>query len=85
MNNNLKELLDDVLLAMERLNNSFQEQVTRLRQEGVEEKEVTALLKGVMAMRDASGIYMAWANHYIERFGQEEKGNPLDEAEEEGP
>ncbi|MDC4227341.1 MAG: hypothetical protein MPW15_24635 [Candidatus Manganitrophus sp.] len=53
---------------MQRLNQQFEDKIEELRQKGKDEAELQELVKGAMAMKDASGIYLSWANHYIARL-----------------
>jgi len=72
----VKESLGEVMQAMVKLNGQFEDKVRALRLQGRDEKELSELMKGAMAMKDAAGIYLAWAGHYIERL---EKTEGLDE------
>ncbi len=81
MMNPEKESLKDVLLAMEKLNGHFEGKINEFRRQGKEEREISGLVKGAMAMKDAAGIYLAWANHYIEQLHKAE-GLSLPDMEE---
>ncbi|MCG3117038.1 MAG: hypothetical protein LLH30_15280 [Candidatus Manganitrophus sp. SA1] len=79
MSSKVKESLANVIGAMELLNKNFEDQIETLRQSGKDEEELQKLVKGAMAMKDASGIYLSWANHFIERLVQTEGLEPEDE------
>ncbi|MFY9270098.1 MAG: hypothetical protein WAO55_10175 [Candidatus Manganitrophaceae bacterium] len=79
MPSKVKESLANVIGAMELLNKNFEDQIETLRQNGKDEEELQKLVKGAMAMKDASGIYLSWANHFIERLVQTEGLEPEDE------
>ncbi|MBI3358563.1 MAG: hypothetical protein HY201_02460 [Nitrospirae bacterium] len=83
MEKGVKESLGGVMQAMMRLNDQFEDKVKALRLQGRDEQELSELIKGAMAMKDAAGIYLAWANHYIERLEKTE-GLDLDELSEGG-
>lgn len=80
MSNKVKESLANVIGAMELLNKNFEDQIETLRQNGKDEEELQKLVKGAMAMKDASGIYLSWANHFIERLIQTEGMEQEDES-----
>jgi hypothetical protein len=82
MENPVKQALEEVKMAMVRLNGQFDDRVKAFRLMGKDEKELSELTKGAMAMKDAAGIYLAWASHYIERLEKTE-GLDLDEESEE--
>ncbi len=71
----MKESLEDVLKAMTRLNGHFEDKIKEFRLQGRDGDELSELIKGAMAMKDAAGIYLAWSSHYIERL---EKTEALD-------
>lgn len=77
----IKKTLEDVLTAMTRLNSHFEDKVKEFRLQGRDEKELSELIKGAMAMKDAAGIYLAWASHYIERLEKTEALDLSDELE----
>ncbi len=77
----IKESLNDVLKAMTRLDGHFEDQIKLFRSQGREEKELSELVKGAMAMRDAGGIYLSWSSHYIERLEKTEALDLSDELE----
>lgn len=79
MPSKVKESLANVIGAMALLNKNFEDQIETLRQNGKDEEELQKLVKGAMAMKDASGIYLSWANHFIERLVQTEGLEPEDE------
>ncbi|MDC4203114.1 MAG: hypothetical protein MPW14_15370 [Candidatus Manganitrophus sp.] len=79
MSSKVKESLANVIGAMELLNKNFEDQIETLRQNGKDEEELQKLVKGAMAMKDASGIYLSWANHFIERLIQTEGMEQEDE------
>ncbi len=79
MPSKVKQSLTNVIGAMELLNRHFEDQIEELRQKGKDEEELQKLVKGAMAMKDASGIYLSWANHFIERLLQTEGMDPEDE------
>jgi hypothetical protein len=81
MEDSVKESLENVKRAMVQLNAHFENHVHMFRLQGKDEKELLELTKGAMAMKDAAGIYLAWASHYIERLDKTE-GLDLDEASE---
>ncbi len=70
MSEEMSMLLGDVVRAMENLNRHFDEKIEALREKGTDTKEIQNLLKGSHAMKDASGIYLAWANHYLTQLGK---------------
>lgn len=80
MPSKVKESLANVIGAMELLNKNFEDQIETLRQNGKDEEELQKLVKGAMAMKDASGIYLSWANHFIERLIQTEGLEQEDES-----
>jgi hypothetical protein len=57
--------LNEVILAMERLGNVFEQEIANHRGQGRDEAELTRLAKGADAMRDAAGLYLTWSHHYI--------------------
>ena len=79
MASNVAQSLAAVIQAMQHLNQQFEDKIEELRQKGKEEAELQVLIKGAMAMKDASGIYLSWANHYIARLQQTEGMEPEDE------
>lgn len=79
MASNVEQSLMNVIDAMQRLNQQFEDKIEELRQKGKDEAELQMLVKGAMAMKDASGIYLSWANHYIARLQQTEGMEPEDE------
>jgi ABC-type Fe3+-hydroxamate transport system substrate-binding protein len=79
MASNVQQSLAGVIDAMQRLNQQFEDKIEELRQKGKDEVELQILVKGAMAMKDASGIYLSWANHYIARLQQTEGMEPDDE------
>jgi hypothetical protein len=79
MSVDLKDSLVEVIKAMENLNNRYEAKIEALRQQGKEEEELQKLVKGAMAMKDASGIYLSWSHHFIERLGQIEGLDPDEE------
>lgn len=80
MPSKVKQSLANVIGAMELLNRHFEDQIEALRQKGKDEEELQKLVKGAMAMKDASGIYLSWANHFIERLIQTEGLEQEDES-----
>ncbi len=66
--NPVKASLDEVMRSMEKLSYSFEDKIDDLRQKGKDQKDLLELSKGAMAMKDAAGIYISWARHYIERL-----------------
>lgn len=72
MPSEVKQALANVIGAMQLLNQQFEDKIEALRQEGKDEEELQKLVKGAMAMKDASGIYLSWANHFIERLTKTE-------------
>jgi hypothetical protein len=80
MPHDLKQTLVNVINAMENLNNQYEAKIEELRKGGKDEEELQKLVKGAMAMKDASGIYLSWSNHFVERLGQIEG---LDQDDEE--
>ncbi len=62
--------LRDITLAMSSLNDQFQDEIEALRRDGRDEETIHGLVKGAAAMRDASGIYVAWAGHFVEKLTQ---------------
>lgn len=81
MGNPAKQALEEVKMAMVRLSGQFEDRVQVFRLMGKDEKELSELTRGAMAMKDAAGIYLAWASHYIERLEKTE-GLDLDEESE---
>ena len=79
MADDMKQSLVEVSKAMENLNNRYEAKIEELRQDGKDEEELQKLVKGAMAMKDASGIYLSWSNHFIERLGQIEGLEPDEE------
>lgn len=79
MSDDLRQTLVNVIKAMESLNNQYEAKIEELRKMGKEEEELQKLVKGAMAMKDASGIYLSWSNHFIERLGQIEGLEPDEE------
>ncbi len=65
-----KILLEDVIRAMDNLSLYFDEEIEALREKGIEAKEMQNFLKGSYAMKDASGIYLAWAKHYLAQLAK---------------
>jgi len=61
----LQKALGEVVLAMEHLGQTFSQEIENRRQEGCSEEDLKRLRKGADAMRDAAGIYLTWAHHYI--------------------
>jgi len=57
--------LDEVVFAMERLGQAFLKEIDGHRQAGRSEEDLKRLGKGADAMRDAAGIYLTWAHHYV--------------------
>jgi len=57
--------LEEVVLAMERLGQAFLKEIASCRQAGRSEEDLKRLSQGAEAMRDAAGIYLTWAHHYI--------------------
>lgn len=78
MSTDVKKSLAEVMEAMQNLSRCFEEKIDELRKKGTEEKELLQLTNGAAAMKDACGIYLAWANHYIARLNKTE-GNESDE------
>jgi len=78
MSKEVKILLSDVVLAMKGLDRYFDDKIEALRENGTEAKEIQGLVKGSQAMKDASGIYLTWASHYLEQI---EKASELSEEE----
>lgn len=76
---NSRESLKEVIKAMENLNDLYEEKIEELRRQGKDEEELQKLVKGAMAMKDASGIYLSWSNHFIERLNQLEGMEPDEE------
>ncbi len=81
MEKSVKESLGDVMQAMVRLNDHFEDSVKVCRSQGRDQKELSELTTGAMAMKDAAGIYLAWASHYIDRL-EKTDGLDLDELSE---
>ncbi|TAK06973.1 MAG: hypothetical protein EPO39_07645 [Candidatus Manganitrophaceae bacterium] len=79
MAGNVEKSLAGVIEAMKHLNQQFEDKIEELRQKGKDEEALQVLVKGAMAMKDASGIYLSWANHYIARLQQTEGLDPEDE------
>ncbi len=79
MASNVEQSLAAVIGAMQHLNQQFEDKIEELRQKGKDEGELQVLVKGAMAMKDASGIYLSWANHYISRLVKAEGMEPEDE------
>jgi RNA binding exosome subunit len=77
----IRESLEDVTLAMTRLNGHFEDKIKEFRAQVRDEKEIAELIKGAMAMKDAAGIYLAWSGHYIERLEKTEALDLSDELE----
>ena len=76
----VKRSLEEVVSAMEKLCGVFEKKVEEMRIKGKGEEELRQLTQGAMAMKDAAGIYLAWANHYIARLNKTE-GLEMSEAE----
>ena len=65
--NSMQASFNDVVRSMERFHRAFEDQIKTLSPGGGE-TDVIELTKGAMAMKDAAGIYLAWANHYMQRL-----------------
>ncbi|MGB3942883.1 MAG: hypothetical protein WBK96_15465 [Candidatus Manganitrophaceae bacterium] len=72
--------LKKLIQVMESLSQDFENKIEDLRQKGQDEEELQQLVKGAMAMKDAAGIYLSWANHYIAKLNQAEGMEPEDES-----
>ena len=75
----------EVVAAMEKLTEAFQQRVSELKKMGSDEASVKSLMQGAAAMKDSSGIYLAWARHFmnklIETEGiEEDEGENISEA-----
>jgi hypothetical protein len=81
--NPVKASLDEVMRSMEKLSYAFEDKIDDLRQKGTDQKELLELSKGANAMKDAAGIYISWARHYIERLDKTD-GIDLDDEMAEG-
>ncbi|MBI3802710.1 MAG: hypothetical protein HY282_02980 [Nitrospirae bacterium] len=79
MSNNVEQALANVIQAMQGLNQQFEDKIEEMRQQGKDEEELQQLVKGALAMKDASGIYLSWANHYIAKLAQTEGAEPDDD------
>lgn len=80
MSSNVEQALANVIQAMQRLNQQFEDKIEEMRKQGRDEAELQQLVKGALAMKDASGIYLSWANHYIERLNQTDGDRDDDES-----
>ena len=78
MSDPVKKSIEHVVDAMKDLTLRFEEKIETLRKKGKDEKEIQILVNGALAMKDAAGIYLAWANHYMARLNKTE-GVELDE------
>lgn len=68
MNEEIRQSVLDVALAIERLNQAFEKRVQALRQAG-DDKELKQWLTATHAMRDSGNIYLSWAKHYARSAG----------------
>ena len=68
--------LEEVVVAMERLGQAFSKEIDAHRKGGRSEEDLKRLSRGADAMRDAAGLYLTWANHYISEL------NAADSADE---
>ena len=78
MSDPVKKSIEHVVDAMKDLTLRVEEKIEALRKKGKDEKEIQILVNGALAMKDAAGIYLAWANHYMARLNTTE-GVELDE------
>jgi len=72
MPGDVKQSLSDIMGAMEKLNQLFEEKLGELHQQGADEDDLRSLEKGILAMKDAGRIYLTWADHFIERLNEVE-------------
>jgi hypothetical protein len=73
--NHLEQAFDNVRHTLVRFHDAFEERIMERRQQGKEDPSILELTKGMMAMKDSAGIYLAWANHYMKQL---DKTNVLD-------
>ena len=70
MSDPMMESLEGVLCSMGKFQNIFEGRIQELRSQCRDEKTLTELSKGSMAMKDAAGIYLSWARHYMEQLNK---------------
>jgi hypothetical protein len=62
----------EVVRAMEKLTEAFEQRVGELRKMGSDEASIKSLMQGAAAMKDSSGIYLAWARHFMNKLTETE-------------
>lgn len=77
----IEKSFGDVVVAMEKLTDAFQLRVVELQKLGRDESDIKSLKQGAMAMQDSSGIYLAWARHFMSKLGEIEGFEENEEAE----
>lgn len=76
MDTDVRKSMEEVIHAMESISNAFEGKIEQLRQNGKDEEALQKLVKGAMAMKDAAGIYLSWAQHYIAQLEKTEGLEP---------
>lgn len=68
----ITECYNEVVRAMEKLTEAFDQRVDELRKLGRDEEYIKNIVQGAHAMRDSCGIYLTWTRHYLSKLDESE-------------
>jgi hypothetical protein len=60
----------EVVRAMEKLIDAFDQRVEELRKMGRDEDFIKSITQGANAMKDSCGIYLTWTRHYMVKLNE---------------
>jgi len=72
MDDEIRQSVQGVADAVDRLNQAFKRKAEQLR-EGGQSEELHDWVQAQAAMRDSGAIYLSWANHYAKTSSQDEE------------
>jgi len=81
----VEKSFEEVVTAMEKLTEAFQQRVRELQKLTGDDDHIKSLMQGAAAMKDSSGIYLAWARHFMSKLSEtagleEDEGAGISEA-----
>ena len=71
MTSGVSQALSNVEKAMDAFNQAIDTWITEVSQSSDDSNDAERLTKGARAMRDSSGIYLAWAQHLANGMPEE--------------
>ena len=75
MTDDVTTSIDQVRMAMVRLNSAFERRLAELKASGSDEGTLKEVAGAAAAMKDSGGIYLSWAKHFAKKFAGKDSGD----------